>query len=220
MSNNRPPADPAASSAPPWAPADYGHPLLVVISGPAGVGKTSALRRMRELGLPYHIGVTATTRPPRPGEIDGVDYSFLSEARFQALIDAGDLLEHALVHGVAYYGVPRAPIRAALAAGWDVLIPPEVQGAATIRRLVPGAVTIFLAPPSLDDLERRIRARGSEDEAAIERRLATARAELARVEEFDYLVINDEGRLDETVRQIEAIVLAERRRLHRPAVVV
>jgi guanylate kinase len=215
----RHPPAPGADAAPDWLPPGYGAPLLVVLCGPTAVGKTTVLRRMRELGLPYHVGVTATTRPRRPGEVDGVDYYFLTRERFQALIAAGELLEHAEYSG-NLYGIPRASVRGPLARGQDVIVPPEVQGAATVRAKVPGAVTIFLAPPSFEDLERRIRRRRSESEAQIQLRLATARAELARVGEFDYLVVNVDGQLDQTVRAIDAIIQAERRRVHRPPIVV
>lgn len=203
-----------------WLPADYGAPLLVVLSGPTAVGKTSVLRRMRELCLPWHIAVTATTRPAAAGEIDGADYYFLSAERFQEQVAAGEFLEYALVHGMHHYGIPRAPLRTALAEGADVIVPPDVQGAATVRALLPGAVTIFLAAPSFADLEHRIRNRGREDEPAIQRRLATARAEMARLHEFDYLLINEDGQLDDTVWAIDAIIRAEKRRIARQPVVV
>lgn len=210
-----------AEQRPAWLPPDFGSPLLVVVSGPTAVGKTTLLRRMEEIGLPYHIGVTATTRPRREGEVDGRDYYFLTDAEFQAILDLDEFLEHAVVHQTARYGILREPLRRALADGKDVLLPPEVQGAATVRAKAPGVVTIFLAPPTFDDLERRIRARGRErSEEEIARRLATARAELARVDEFDYLVMNEDGRLDRTVHEIDAIIQAEKRRLHRRPVVI
>jgi guanylate kinase len=203
-----------------WPPAGYASPLFVVLSGPTAAGKTTILRRMRELGLPYHIGVTMTTRPARPGEVNGRDYHFVDRATFERLLAADELLEHAVVHGTDLYGIPRASVRDALARGKDVIVPPEVQGAATVRAKVPGVVTIFLGAPSFADLERRIRLRGQDDEAAIRRRLDTARREMARVHEFDYLVLNEEGRLDETVHAIDAIIRAEKVRLGRPRVIV
>jgi guanylate kinase len=208
---------------PAWVPDGWDRPLLVVLSGPAGVGKTTVLRRMKELGLPYRVGITATTRTIRPGETDGVDYFFYSFAAFDAKRAAGEFLEYAQVHGVHWYGVPRGPIRELLACGHDVIIPPEVQGAATLRAAVPGVLTIFLAAPSFEDLEGRIRRRAGEtgeSEEEIQRRLATARAELARLHEFDYLVINEEARLDATVHEIDAIITAEKRRVHRPRIVI
>ncbi len=212
---------PDRDALPAWVPPGYGAPLLVVISGPTAVGKTTVLRRLRELGRPYHITVTVTTRPPRPGEAHGRDYYFVSRPEFEAMVARGEFLEYACVHGRDYYGTPRAQIREALARGLDVIVPPDVQGAAAIRAAVPGAVTIFMAARSLAELERRLRLpeRGhSEDE--IQRRLATARAEMARLHEFDYLVINEEGRLDATVLEIDLIIQAEKRRVRRAPIVV
>ncbi len=206
---------------PPWVPEGYGAPLLVVLTGPAAVGKTTVLRRMRELELPYHIGITATTRQPRLTEVDGREYHFVSTETFDAWIAQDELLEHAFVHGMAWYGIPRAMIRAALARGEDVIVPPEVQGAATVRAKVPGVLSIFMAPPAFADLEQRIRnPERPATEAEIQRRLATARDELARVREFDYLVINEAGRVDETVWTLHAIMQAEKRRIGRMPVVV
>lgn len=206
---------------PEWAPPGYGAPLLVVLSGPTAVGKTSVLRRMQEFGLPYHVGITATTRPRRSNEEDGQDYYFVTDARFQQMLAANDLLEHARVHGMYDYGVPATPIREALERGLDVIIPPEVQGAATLRGRVPGLLTIFMAAPTFADLERRIRLRGTErSEEEIQTRLATARREMERVHEFDYLVINDDGRLDDTVRELDIIIQAEKRRVGRRALEV
>ncbi|MBI2760846.1 MAG: guanylate kinase [Chloroflexi bacterium] len=203
-----------------WLPPGQGAPLLVVISGPTAVGKTTVLRRMRERGLPYCIGVTATTRPRREGEVDGVDYWFVERERFERMIANGELLEHAIVHGRHYYGIPRAPLREALARGEDVIVPPEVQGAATVRDKVPGVVTIFVAAPSFEDLERRIMHRGLDDMEQIKTRLATARREMGRVHEFQFLVINDEGRLDETVDAIDAIIRSEKHRVGRVPIVL
>lgn len=202
-----------------WMPANYRAPLLAVLSGPTAVGKTTVLRRMRELGMPYHIGVTATTRPPREGEVDGYDYIFTNEPTFRRWIDEGELLEWAEVHGAALYGIPRAGIRDALAAGNDVIVPPEPKGAATVREAVPGVVSIFMAPPTFDDLDRRIRVRNSEKtEAEIQRRLATAEVEMRRIHEFDYLVINESQRVDDTARAIHAIMQSERLRVNRPPI--
>lgn len=189
-------------------------PLLAVLSGPSGVGKDAVVGSLRGCGLPIHIGVTATTRPPRPGEREGVDYFFLNEAEFDRLIQAGNLLEWAWVYGQRY-GVPRAPVRLALAEGRTVLVKTDVQGAATIRRIVPEAVLIFLAPPSLDLLEGRIRGRGERSEADIAWRLAAARAEMERSAEFDYLVVNYEGELDAAAERVCAILVAESCRVGR-----
>lgn len=193
------------------------HPLLVLISGPSGVGKDAVLKRMQELGYPFHFVITATTRPRRPGEVDGVDYFFLSEAEFQAMLESGELLEHALVYG-EHKGVPKAQVRQALASGQDVLMRVDVQGAATVRRLVPEVITIFLTTASEEELIERLKRRRTETVEKLEQRIALARAEMACIPEFDYVVVNREGQLDETVRQIVAIMSAEKCRLRRRAV--
>lgn len=190
------------------------HPLLVLISGPSGVGKDAVLKRMQELGYPFHFVITATTRPRRPGEVDGVDYFFLSEAEFQAMLESGELLEHALVYG-EHKGVPKAQVRQALASGQDVLMRVDVQGAATVRRLVPEVITIFLTAASEEELIGRLKRRRTEAVEKLEQRIALARAEMACIPEFDYVVVNREGQLDETVRQIVAIMSAEKCRLRR-----
>ena len=203
-----------------WLPQGYGGPLLVLLSGPTAVGKTTVLRRIKERGLPYHIGITVTTRPRRVDELDGRDYLFYTRERFEELLAAGGFIEHAEVHRAHLYGIPIVPLREALRAGKDVILPPEPQGAATVRARVPGVVTIFLAAPSFAELEQRIHIRGGADTREIERRLSTARAEMQRIHEFDYLVINEAGRVDETVDAIHAIIQAEKRRVHRTPIVV
>ena len=189
-------------------------PLMVLLSGPSGVGKDSVLAALRERRPDAHFAVTATTRPPREGERNGVDYHFYSEPDFLRLLDDGAFLEHASVYG-RFYGVPKAPIVAALAARRDVLMRVDVQGAATIRALVPEAITVFLLTDSFDELEARLRARRSDGEADLQRRIATARAEMDRLPEFNYAVANREGRLDETVAALLAIMRAERCRVGR-----
>jgi guanylate kinase len=188
-------------------------PLLVVLSGPSGVGKDSIIRRLRDLRYPFHYTVTATTRPPRDDEVHGRDYYFMSPQQFEALKGEGGLLEHACVYG-REYGVPKAPVVEALADGRDVIMRTNVDGAASIRSQAPGAVLIFVNAPSPEILERRLRGRRSDSEQAIEVRLATARAELAALKDFDYEVIND--RLDDCIREVEAIVRAEKCRVKRP----
>jgi guanylate kinase len=165
---------------------------LFVIAGPSGVGKGTVVRRVLELRPTAVLSVSATTRAPRPGEVDGVDYRFVSDAAFDALVAADDLLEWADIFGHHRSGTPAGPVEAARAAGHDVILEIDVQGARQVHDRVPDAVLIFLAPPSLEELERRLRARGTEDEAQLERRLATARDELARTPEFDHVVVNDE----------------------------
>jgi len=194
-------------------------PLLVVLSGPSGVGKDAVMGRMKERGIPLHYTVTATTRPRRPGEVHGRDYFFLSTDEFQRLIAQGELLEWALVYG-DYKGIPKEQVRQALARNEDVIMRIDVQGAGTIRRLAPDALLIFLAPPSMDELARRLRQRRTESQEALERRLEAAREEMRALSIFDYLVVNYEGRLDETVDRILAILQAEKRRVHPRRVVL
>ena len=183
--------------------------LLVVVSGPSGVGKDAVLARLRSLGRPYSTVVTVTTREPRPSEQDGVHYVFVSKETFARMVESGDLLEWATVYGNAY-GVPRSPVREALARGQDVIVKTDVQGAATIKHTVPSAVLVFLAATSHEDLERRLRHRRTENAGDLARRIATAQEEIARLPEFDYLVVNREGALDETVSRLDAIIAAER----------
>jgi guanylate kinase len=199
-------------------PLASGGPLLVVISGPSGAGKDSLLARLKERGQPAHYAVTATTRPRR--EVKPADHpflSFLSEADFGRLLAEDGLLEHAQVYGY-HYGVPKAPIREALQRGQDVILRVDVQGAATIKRLVPGTVLVFLAPPSVDELEARMRARGLDDAETVRKRLDAAQRELAELPKFDYAVINERDRLDETADRVAAIIAAERCRVGRQPV--
>lgn len=189
------------------------HPatLLVVISGPSGVGKDAVIERMKRLLRPWHFIVTATTRPKRAGEVDGVDYIFLTEQAFEALLAQDGFLEHAKVYG-RYYGVPRAQVEDALASGKDVLVKTDVQGARTIHSKIPGAVLVFLAPPDLPELERRLRERKSESAEDLERRIRTASAEMACAPEFDYVVVNDTGQLEQAVREVEGIMEREKKK--------
>lgn len=187
-------------------------PLLVVISGPSGVGKDTVLMRMRELGLPFHFVVTTTSRAQRPGEIEGFDYHFVSKERFEQMIRDSELLEHAVVYG-EYKGIPRSQIREAILSGKDVVMRIDVQGAATIRELVPEAVLIFLAPKNRQELEHRLRLRRTESPEALERRLALADEELRHVDMFDYVVLNPEARMDEAAGTIQAIIRAEKARV-------
>ena len=188
------------------------RPVLVVISGPSGVGKDATIQRMKERGYPCHFVVTATSRPQRPGEMDGVDYHFVSEAEFRQMIADGELIEHAVVYD-QYKGIPKAGVRAALASGRDVVMRVDVQGAATVRKLAPQAVTIFLTAETEEALIERLRRRHTEDEAQLQRRIVTARAELERAKEFKYRVMNCECNLDETVDQVIAIIQAEKCRI-------
>jgi guanylate kinase len=188
-------------------------PLLVVLSGPSGAGKDAVLDEMARRGHRFHRVVTCTTRPPRENEREGIDYFFVTDAAFDKLIAEDGLLEHAVVYGHRS-GVPRQQVVDQLRDGLDVYVRTDVQGAATIKRLAPGAVLIFIAPSSLDELEERIRARGSDDEERIQRRLQTAAIEMARRDDFDYVIVNEPGRLDGTVDKLLGVLAAERMRPH------
>ena len=182
--------------------------LLFVLSAPSGTGKDTVIRRLREQGLPIRVAVTVTTRAPRPGEINGVHYYFVSLDEYQRMLAHDELLEHAEVHG-NLYGVPRRPVREWLAAGEDVLLKIDVQGAAAVRQKVPQAIFLFLAPQSISELNRRLSARHSETEAERARRLADASYELTQQTWYDYRVVNRQNHLDEAVEKVKAIITAE-----------
>ena len=184
-------------------------PLLIVISGPSGVGKDSVLARMKELGYPLYYTVTATTRPRRKGEIDGVDYHFLSKTKFEEMVERGAFLEWANVYG-NLYGAPKRQIKKALAEGRDAIVKVDVQGAATIKNLVPDAVFIFLMPPSLEKLKDRLRERKSESALDLRIRMETVQREMECLTMFDYGVINPQDQVSKAVAQIDAIVTAEK----------
>lgn len=188
------------------------YPLLVVLSGPSGVGKDTAILRMKERNLGFHFVVTATTRPPRPNEVNGVDYFFISNDEFAEMIERGDLLEHALVYS-DYKGIPKQQVRQALASGKDAIMRIDVQGAATIKDLCPDALLIFLTTNSEEELVERLQQRKTETPEGLKLRIATARQEMKRLDEFDYCVVNHELRLDETVDKILAIIEAEHQRV-------
>ena len=177
------------------------------------------LAGLAEKGLVFRRVPTVTTRPRRPGERDGVDYRFLKDEEYDRLLAGGGLLEHAEVYGLRY-GVPKAPIREALARGEDVVVRVDVQGAATLRRLLPEAVLVFLAPASLEELEERLRRRQTEDEAVLHRRLETARREMEQQGLFHHVVVNADGRLDEAVERLASIIEVEKRRPGRRAPVI
>lgn len=182
-------------------------PVLVVLTGPSGAGKDSLLAELSSRGRSYHFAVNATTRAPRPGEQHGVDYHFVSKGEFQRMLREGELLEHALVYGQEK-GVPRAPIRQALSQGRDVLLRTDIQGARTIKRLVPAALTIFVEPPSEAELKRRVRARGADTAEQVALRERIAKEEMGAAGEFDYTVINDD--LSRCAGEIEEILARER----------
>lgn len=184
------------------------QPLLIVISGPSGVGKDTVIQRMKERRLPFHFVVTATTRPPRAGEVNGVDYWFVSNDGFAEMIERGELLEYARVYN-DYKGIPKKQVREALGSGKDVILRIDVQGAATIRELAPDATLIFLTTATEEELVKRLLARKTETPEGLKLRIATARQEYKRLDEFDYCVTNHELQLDATVDRIVAIIEAE-----------
>ncbi|RZT14233.1 guanylate kinase [Mycobacterium sp. BK558] len=171
------------------------HPQapVMVLSGPSAVGKSTVVRCLRDRVADLYFSVSVTTRAPRPGERDGVDYTFVTPTEFQHLIDAGELLEWAEIHGGLHRsGTPSAPVRAATAAGRPVLIEVDLAGARAVKKAMPEAVTVFLAPPDWQTLERRLTGRGTETPEVMARRLATARTELAAQGDFDEVVVNSE----------------------------
>jgi guanylate kinase len=184
-------------------------PLLIVISGPSGAGKDAVLTRMKETGFPLEYITTLTTRPQRPGERDAVDYRFISAEQFQKMLERGELLESASVYG-NWYGVPRQPVKQALGSGQDVIVKVDIQGAATIRRIVPQAVLIFLTPPSPEELALRLRERHTETAFDLALRIKTAEAEIKQLPLFDYVVLNQRDEIDRAVSQIKAIITAEK----------
>jgi guanylate kinase len=187
--------------------------MLIIISGPSGVGKDTIIQALRERPRDpdYHYVVTCTTRARRPGEIDGVSYQFLTPAAFRALRDSGGLLEANEVHG-HWYGTPRAQVREALAAGHDVILKIDVQGAQQIKERVPNALLVFVVPPSLEALFARLRARATETADQLELRQRNAAIELARQEDYDYVVTNDDGQVERTAARIDEIIADEHRR--------
>ncbi len=178
----------------------------VVLSGPSAVGKSTVVRCLRERIPNLHFSVSATTRAPRPGEVDGVDYHFVSPARFQQLIDEGELLEWAEIHGGLHRsGTLAEPVRAATAAGFPVLIEVDLAGARAVKQAMPEALTVFLAPPSWQDLETRLIGRGTETPDVIQRRLDTARVELAAQGDFDVVVVN--SRLESACAELVSLLV-------------
>jgi guanylate kinase len=189
------------------------QPLLIVISGPSGVGKDSVLQGLKRRNLPMHFVVTATTRPRRENEIHGVDYFFVTKDEFAHMIEHEELIEYAIVYN-DYKGIPKRLVREALASGQDVIMRVDVQGAASVRKLAAEAVLIFLTTESEDALVRRLKARQTETAEDLSLRIATARQELKRAAEFDYVIVNADGRLDETVDTVVAIIQAEHHRVN------
>ncbi|NIW46819.1 MAG: guanylate kinase [Gammaproteobacteria bacterium] len=194
-------------------PTQRSEPLLIVISGPSGVGKDTVVSEMKVRELNFHFVVTATTRPPRDTETHGVDYFFVSKDDFAEMINQDELLEYAIVYN-DFKGIPKDQVRQALNSGKDVVMRIDVQGAETIRKLCPEALLIFLTTRDEEELARRLIARKTEAAEGLKLRIATARQEMKKLKIFDYVVLNKEDRLDETVDIIESIIEAEHHRVH------
>jgi guanylate kinase len=186
---------------------------LIIISGPSGVGKDTIIDalRARPRDPDYHYVVTCTTRGPRPGEVPGHSYHFLSRAEFAELRASGELLESAQVHG-NWYGTPRREVARALAEGHDVILKIDVQGAAAVKERVPDALLVFIVPPSLEALFQRLRSRATENADELELRQRNAAIELARQGDYDRVVVNEDGEVERTAAEIEAIIAQEKRR--------
>ncbi len=195
---------------PPFRPAK--KPLLIVLSGPSGVGKDAILNKLKESGYPLKFITTVTTRPRRSNERDGIDYHFVSRARFKKMIENSELLERASVYG-HWYGVPKETVKEALAKGEDVIVKVDVQGATTIKKILPEAILIFLMPPSLEELARRLTQRYTESPPELRRRLKTAEDEIAKLSLFDYVVVNRQGEIEAAVAEITAVITAEKCRV-------
>jgi len=188
------------------------RPLLIVISGPSGAGKDAVLTRMKELGYPLEYIATVTTRTRRANERDNVDYHFVSEEKFHAMIKNKELLEWANVYG-NWYGVPYEPVKQALEKGQDIIIKVDVQGAATIKKILPQAVFIFLMPSSMDELAMRLKQRHTELPFDLALRIKSAEEEIKELSLFDYIVVNKQDKIDLAVSDIGVIITAEKRRV-------
>jgi len=187
------------------------EPLLIVLSGPSGVGKDVTLQALKKRNIPLHFVVTATTREARPEETHGVDYFFYSKEEFQAMIDANELLEHAIVYD-DYKGIPKEQVRKAMQSGLDVILRVDVQGAAKLRELNPDAVLIFLIPSSVEEWHERLNSRQTETPESMKIRLEKVKWELEFLPIFDYMVVNRHNQLDEAVDTIVDIINAEHHR--------
>ena len=188
------------------------RPLVIVISGPSGVGKDATIARIKETGIKFHYVVTATTRARRPRETDGIDYYFLTHENFIEKVNKEEFLEYAEVYG-NYYGVLKKEVSQALQKGEDVILKVDVQGAATLKKKMPEAVFIFLLPPSVEDLSERLRNRNADTQTAVRLRIDKAEQELKCLAVFDYGVVNHTDALEKTTNAVKAIVTAEKCRI-------
>ena len=188
------------------------RPLFLVLSGPSGVGKDAVLSRMRELNYPLEYITTVTTRPQRAGERDNIDYHFISTEKFQEMIEHNELLEWANVYG-NWYGVPKKPVKQALDGGQDTIVKIDIQGAATIKKILPQAVFIFLMPPSREELRLRLKQRHNESSFDLALRTKTAEEEIKQLSLFDYVVLSRRDEIDRAVADIAAIITAEKCRV-------
>ena len=188
------------------------RPLLIVISGPSGAGKDAVLTKMKELGYPLEYIVTVTTRPQRDKERNNVDYHFISKERFQEMIECKEFLEWANVYG-NWYGVPKKPVKQALDKGQDIIVKVDIQGAATIKKILPQAVSIFLSPPSVEEIILRLKQRHTESSFDLTLRTKTAETEIKQLSLFDYIVVNKRDEIDLAVADIKAIIAAEKCRV-------
>ena len=186
-------------------------PLLIVLSGPSGAGKDAILSRMKKSGYPIEFITTITTRPQRAEEKNNIDYHFVSVESFQRMIENKELLEWANVYG-NWYGVPKEPVKRALDRGQDAIVKVDVQGAATIKKILPQAVFIFLVPPSMEELATRLKQRHTESPFNLALRMKTAEKEMKKLPLFDYVVVNRQDEIDLAISEIEAIITAEKRR--------
>ena len=192
-------------------------PLVIVISGPSGVGKDATLAKIKESGVRFHCVVTATTRKRRASEINGADYYFLTQKEFETRIKQNEFLEYAKVYN-NYYGVLKKEVCDALKQGEDIIIKVDVQGAKTLKNKMPEAVFIFLMPPSIEDLTDRLKARNADSQQDVDLRMSQVEEEIKNLEMFDYMVINHKDSLDQTAETIKSIVVAEKCRVHRRVV--
>jgi guanylate kinase len=189
------------------------QPLLIVLSGPSGAGKDAVLTKMKEWGYSFHYVVTVTTRPKREGELDRVHYRFISDEQFQKMVKTKKFLEWAKVYG-NYYGVPKDEVKKALGSGKDVIIKVDVQGAATIKRIIPESIFIFLVPPSMDELTERLKQRNNHQSLSdLKVRINKAQEEMESLSLFDYCVINHNNNIGLTASKIHAIISAEKCRV-------